>query len=206
MTIEELQTHIDRNPRSPLFARLADEYLRAQRYDDALELCINGLQLFPDYATANLVIARCLVEKNDPATALSHLQVVLRTYPDNGVLKALYRAWEEQTAFAPPEQSIPQEPEAPAPEQISPQETVQSGETEVPPQVAETAKEEEDFSLDDVPIVSVTLAEIYATQGAYEAAIAMYRKLQRQKPQQAKEFEKKIEELRQKMKEGLQGT
>jgi len=189
MTFEQLQDHMRDNPRSPLFARLADEYYRRREFDEAIQLCINGLQIYPDYATAHIVMARCLAEKNDIPSALSYLEVALRAYPDNAMLLTLRQQWEKQSSA---------NKEQPAQPKTQP-----AKQTVAPP--IEREKSEE-FVLDDVPIVSATLAEIYAAQGAYEAAIAMYRKLQRQKPQQAKEFEKKIEELRQKMKEGLQGT
>lgn len=187
MTVEQLQEYMRDNPRSSLFARLADEYYRRRQFDEAVQLCINGLQVYPEYATAHIVIARCLVEKNDIPSALSYLQVALRTYPDNAVLATLRRKWEQLSSTI--LQAQPPRRENKPPERSTPAATKE-----------ETG--EEHFVLDDVPIVSATLAEIYAAQGAYEAAIAMYRKLQRQKPQQSKQFEKKIEELRQKMQEG----
>lgn len=189
MTFEQLQDHVNRNPRSPLFARLADEYYRRRQFDEALQLCINGLQVYPDYTTAHIVMARCLAEKNDISSAISYLQVALRANPDNAMLVSLYKQWGGERYTSSGEHAPPQAPPKPV-ERVVP--------------TSEHTKAE-NFVLDDVPIVSATLAEIYATQGAYEAAIAMYRKLQRQRPQQAEQYEKKIRELQERLKEGTQG-
>lgn len=191
MTTEHLQEQLARNSRSPLFARLADEYLRSQRTDEALKLCLDGLQYFPDYATAHIVVARCLAQKGDLPTALSHLDVALRMYQGNSTLTVLYNEWVNRIASNP---ALRDGAKGAHPPKLPPQSTDPANST-----ISEMTGESDAGGLDDVPIVSVTLAEIYATQGAYEAAIAMYRKLQQQKPQQAMQFEAKIQELKEKI-------
>ena len=44
-------------------------------------------------------------------------------------------------------------------------------------------------------IVTVTLAEIYASQGEYSAAIDAYRRLSQQRPAEARRYERRIGEL-----------
>lgn len=179
MTLEYLQEYVLKNPRSALFARLADEYLKAQNTDRALNVCLNGLQYYPDYSTAHVVVARCLARKGDIAGALSHIEQALRRYPGNAVLVELRNQWTELLGGA----ARPGSQWRPVVEQKNPA----------------PAEVEGEYSVDDMPFVSATLAEIYAAQGAYEAAITMYRKLQQQKPNQSAQFEKKIGELKEKI-------
>lgn len=202
MTIEQLQGHLARNLHSSLFARLADGFRRTQRTDEGLSLCLEGLQYFPDYATAHIIAARCLAQRGDLAGALSHFDVALRSYPDNPTLTELYNDWVNRLATSSPK--LQREPKQQVPEDgyIPGKTTDTPVDSRLTSPRPRSIEDDSSGVLDDVPIVSVTLAEIYAMQGAYEAAIAMYRKLQQQKPNQAKQFETKIQELKGKISQG----
>src|SRR5262249_10266287 len=52
-------------------------YRKAGLIDNAVELCQNGLKLHPDYVSAYIVYARCLVDKKDDAAALGVFKQVL---------------------------------------------------------------------------------------------------------------------------------
>ncbi|SRR5712692_3362101 len=204
MTVKELEARVHDHPQSPLFARLAEEYLRSRRVHDAFRLCEEGLRLFPEYTTAHLVAAGCFAQRSEFQYALHHIDVAIDRLPENRVLAKLRDGWLEKYRRAQGEKGLSktQEPRTTpldelagklkTVERITPKSDTRSPSSVIPG---------DERILEDAPIVSVTLAEIYATQGAYEAAIAMYRKLQRQKPQRAEQFEGKIRELEEKLRQ-----
>jgi cytochrome c-type biogenesis protein CcmH/NrfG len=63
--IEKLEARYRDNPKGRNFAPLADAYRKAGLIDNAVELCQTGLKLHPDYVSAYIVYARCLVDKKD---------------------------------------------------------------------------------------------------------------------------------------------
>ncbi len=56
---------------------MADAYRKAGLIDNAIDLCQNGLKLHPDYVSAYIVYARCLVDKKDDGAALGVFKQVL---------------------------------------------------------------------------------------------------------------------------------
>ncbi|HVH69097.1 MAG TPA: tetratricopeptide repeat protein [Gemmatimonadales bacterium] len=81
--IEKLEKRWAENPKGRNFAPLADAYRKAGELDRALELCKAGLDLHPDYVSAHIVYARCLIDqKNDPG-ASEVFQKVLTLDPEN---------------------------------------------------------------------------------------------------------------------------
>ncbi|HTK81261.1 MAG TPA: tetratricopeptide repeat protein [Bacteroidota bacterium] len=104
-------------PASPLFARLAQEYLTAGRTEDAKQLCITGLQVYPSYATAHLVLAKCYHADSNVEKALESLQDARSLLPDSSYLSTLHEQWSGVTATALPEpESKAAEPAPPPPE------------------------------------------------------------------------------------------
>ncbi|MBI5022175.1 MAG: hypothetical protein HZB59_12130 [Ignavibacteriales bacterium] len=59
LTLEQLEQRLHRQPFSPLFARLAYEYLNQNRVEEAKQLCAKGLGLYPNYSTAQLILELC---------------------------------------------------------------------------------------------------------------------------------------------------
>ncbi len=62
--IERLAEKLRRDPKSRIFAQLADAYRKANMIDEALDVLKNGLDLHPNYATAHLVLSRCYLDKH----------------------------------------------------------------------------------------------------------------------------------------------
>jgi len=75
--IDKLEARYRDNPKGRNFAPLADAYRKAGLIDNAVELCQNGIKLHPDYVSAYIVYARCLVDKKDDAAALGVFKQVL---------------------------------------------------------------------------------------------------------------------------------
>jgi tetratricopeptide (TPR) repeat protein len=81
--IEKLEKRWAENPKGRNFAPLADAYRKAGELDRALELCTAGLELHPDYVSAHIVLARCLIDQKNDAGASAVFQKVLALDPEN---------------------------------------------------------------------------------------------------------------------------
>jgi tetratricopeptide (TPR) repeat protein len=99
--MKSLEQRLAQEPQSPLFARLADCYLRAGRANDALRLCDDGLALYPFYTTAHLVKAKVLNQLGMTAEARHAYEVVQEFLPTNEsvarLISSIKPAPEEQT-------------------------------------------------------------------------------------------------------------
>ncbi len=143
MTVEQLETKLARRPQSPLFARLAELYLSDGRTAEAKELCRSGLEQYPSYLTAYLVLAQCYANERDYRTALSALGRARGIAPHSEAIDDLQKEWEKhlsgETASAPP---------AAAAEAVE----------EPPPAGEVTAPAEEDFApLDELPPLDIVV-------------------------------------------------
>src|SRR2546429_6657935 len=81
--IDKLEARFRDNPKGRNFAPLADAYRKAGLIDNAIDLCQNGLKLHPDYVSAYIVYARCLVDKKDDPSALGVFEKVLELDGEN---------------------------------------------------------------------------------------------------------------------------
>ncbi len=81
LAIRRYEERLARDPGSLAFAPLADAHRRAGRPGEAIRLCREGLERFPDYATARLILAKALVDGGDPEAALAEVRVILQGNP-----------------------------------------------------------------------------------------------------------------------------
>jgi Tetratricopeptide repeat len=81
--IEELRRRVQSDPTSIAFAALAEEYRRAGRYEEAIEVCRSGLTRHPAYISARVTLGRALLEVNKLDEAASELEQVLKIAPEN---------------------------------------------------------------------------------------------------------------------------
>lgn len=70
-------------PQSPLFARLADLYLRRGKVERALALCQEGCRRFPHYPTGYLILGKCYEAQGQLEEARSATDQALRLDPEN---------------------------------------------------------------------------------------------------------------------------
>ncbi len=85
---EDLQNLIDRfsqSPESRLFAPLADVYRKQGDVDRAIQLCEEGLERFPDYASAHVILGKCFYDKGATERARGEFQRVLELDQENMV-------------------------------------------------------------------------------------------------------------------------
>jgi tetratricopeptide (TPR) repeat protein len=75
--LETLESRLRDNPKSLLFARLADAYLAQGKIDDGMILCTEGVKYHPYYSTGYFVLAKAHLLKKEYDKAESMLKKVL---------------------------------------------------------------------------------------------------------------------------------
>lgn len=206
------------NNNSPLFARIADGYIKNFEFNKAAEILENGLKLFPDYVTANLLYAICLanLQKLDEAKSLIEKTSAIL---DSEETKLFYMNKIDEIAFG---KGIPKNLSS---------ELINEAETKIDTSIDEeltesTAKQDEDDleqlvqklegtkinlkpenASENIPedsmiseenslgksLVSETLAKIYLNQGNYSEALSLYRNLIEIQPERSKYYQSQID-------------
>ena len=116
--IEELKRRVQSDPASIAFAALAEEYRRAQRFEEAIETCTAGLIRHPSYLSAHVTLGRALIEVGRLEDARNELAYVLKLAPENlaairGLAEIHDRLGDESHETQQPAESQPPEPSAP---------------------------------------------------------------------------------------------
>jgi tetratricopeptide (TPR) repeat protein len=75
------EERLARDPSSLAFAQLADLYRKVGRTEDAIALCRQGLARYPQYTTARLILARTLVADGRLDEALAEIRTILEATP-----------------------------------------------------------------------------------------------------------------------------
>src|SRR5688572_13199261 len=81
--IEELREKYERDPASKLFLQLAEEYRKANRFDEAIQVCQAGLKKHPTYTSARMTLARSLAGAKRTEEAKAEFEKVIAAVPDN---------------------------------------------------------------------------------------------------------------------------
>ena len=81
-TINFLRKKLEKNPKSILFARLADFYLKQKRIKEALELCTRGIENNPDYITGDYILAKIYLTMGDHEKAETQFKKVISHLKD----------------------------------------------------------------------------------------------------------------------------
>ena len=81
--IERCQAKLAADPHSLAFAQLADAHRRQGRLDEAIQICQEGLNRTPNYASAYMVLGRAQQEKGDLLAAREAFQWVLQIDPES---------------------------------------------------------------------------------------------------------------------------
>ncbi len=89
--IRRMQTMVKAHPLSPLFARLADGYLEAGDPERALQVCLEGLKNYPEYASAHVVLAKIYLAFRRYHDARESLKRSLDLLPTSMGAAELYR-------------------------------------------------------------------------------------------------------------------
>ena len=107
--IAKFEKAFRRDPDSPLFARLADLYLKDGDIEHALELCEKGCATFPEYSTGFVVLSKCYEKQGNVEKAREAMGHVLRLDPENpGGYKRLSDLFQQLGVFPLALQSLQQ--------------------------------------------------------------------------------------------------
>ena len=98
--IEQFTQKLVADPKSRVFAQLADAYRKAGMIDEAIETAKKGMEHHPAYATAHLILGRCYLEKQMYALAREEFEATIKNDPQNLVgYKLLAGTYEKQNMF-----------------------------------------------------------------------------------------------------------
>ncbi|MES2965982.1 MAG: tetratricopeptide repeat protein [Bdellovibrionota bacterium] len=81
--VERYQLELARDPKSRVFAPLAEAYRKMGLVEEAKRICMRGTQFHPDFAGGHVAFAKVLIDAKDFAQALPHLEKAARLSPDN---------------------------------------------------------------------------------------------------------------------------
>ena len=81
--IDDLRRRVEQDPGSIAFAQLAEEYRRAGRPSEAVEVARAGLALHPGYPSARVTLGRALIELGQLDEGQAELEAVLAQTPEN---------------------------------------------------------------------------------------------------------------------------
>lgn len=81
--IKRFEKLIRQNPNSPLLVRLASIYLEIGDVEKAMTLCNRAIRKYPNYSTAHLLMAKCLIHIKSYSKAIDELNRVLEILPDS---------------------------------------------------------------------------------------------------------------------------
>ena len=77
------------DPRSRVFAPLAEAYRKAGLLDEAIEICRDGIRQHPNFIGGKVALARALFDKGDYENTAKELELVVVEAPDNLVAQKL---------------------------------------------------------------------------------------------------------------------
>lgn len=198
-------------PRSHVFAPLADACRKAGMLEEALEICARGVEDHPRYASGYVVQGKCLYDAGRGQDAEAAFDRVLQLDPKNlvalkylGIIHAergesgqAREYFEHILALDPDNREIRSRfDDVRTPVQASPEIRTTIPEIDgtpveekVPllPEVEDEAFEGEPITLRDESVTSdeiatMTLADIYASQGYTSRALKIYREVQKRQP------------------------
>ena len=210
--------------RSPWFARVASGYLVKGEAAAVLKICLEGSSQFPRYSTGNLILGKCYQALGRHIEALLEFRKVLKVFPDNRTVRALVEGEEEREregfrtfveAHAGElkgkdsltfETFVADDPPADANSVELLVRQLQGAKRIVPVDVGPAGEAgAQQTGGSSSRIVTPTLAEIYASQREFKAAIEAYKALQEQRPEEAGRYRKRIAELEDLLKSQMAG-
>lgn len=77
------------NPRSRVFAPLAEAYRKSGLVDEAIEICQEGLSYYPNFISGIVALARSLFDKGLYKKSISELEKVVSEVPDNYLVQKI---------------------------------------------------------------------------------------------------------------------
>ncbi len=202
--IERLEAYYNKNKsESVYFYPLALLYFKSKQNDKAYQILIDGLQRYPRYALALVLIGRILIEEGNYDAAVAYLETAANIQKTN--VKALELLAESYEHLGKTKEAVDvyekllkiEEKEQYKDKLLKLSQMVQPPEEDVEKIVEEMDSEpdipkielEETEEGEEEEEVTVTLAKLYEKQGYIEDAIDVYKKILKKEPdnEEAKE-------------------
>ncbi len=87
--LEKYLKEYQENPRSRVFAPLAEAYRKSGLIDEAMDICREGLEYHPNFTSGIVALARCYFDKALYTAAIKELEKVVSEVPDNYLAQKL---------------------------------------------------------------------------------------------------------------------
>lgn len=87
--IERYQLLYEQNPKSKIFAPLAEGYRKMGLLSEGLEIARTGVSLHPDFSGGRVALARLLLDQGSEQEAVIHLQKAVELSPENILAQSL---------------------------------------------------------------------------------------------------------------------
>jgi tetratricopeptide (TPR) repeat protein len=176
--IRLLQERYEKAPDSRIFAPLADAFRKNGEVDRAIELCEKGLEGYPDYASAHVILGKCFYDKGATERSRAEFERVVEIDPENMVaLKfmgdILMSEGDRDEAISHYRRILSIDPTN---EEVSGK--LEGLENEFREKEIDLGKEETVTKAGQPSeLATMTLAGIYAAQGYYNKALKIYREI-----------------------------
>lgn len=87
--VERYQLILEADPKSKVFAPLAEAYRNMGLHKEALQICIQGVQYHPDFSGGRVALARLLIDEGNLKSAIDHLQRAIEISTENVLAQIL---------------------------------------------------------------------------------------------------------------------
>lgn len=174
------------NRSTPLFVRKANTELEKNNIEKAIEILNNGLNRYPNYAAAHILLGKAY-------TKLGNYSTALKAYKKGSEILNLPKTYEyylSELNLLQANKTLKNEQTIPLEDNFVIDKSTFKG---------EAPKVEEESPVSDNMIVSDTMAQIYSAQGEYKEAIKIYNKLIEKNPDKKELYTSKIEILKKKL-------
>ncbi|MDO5577568.1 MAG: hypothetical protein Q4F84_10860, partial [Fibrobacter sp.] len=84
-SVEIFEERLKKNPNSWVFSRLADAYREEGDFPKAIEVCLNGLQIHPEYVTGRLILGNCYLRQENYDQAMDEFKKICTVDRQNRV-------------------------------------------------------------------------------------------------------------------------
>ena len=81
--IEKYQIMLQRDPKSQVFAPLAEAYRKLGLMEEAFQICVKGTKYNPHFAGGHIAFAKILMARNELKTAEKELEQAVQLSPEN---------------------------------------------------------------------------------------------------------------------------
>jgi tetratricopeptide (TPR) repeat protein len=81
--MERYQILLEKDPRSQVFAPLAEAYRKMGLIEEAFRICVRGVQYHPHFSGGRIALAKVLLDRENKIGALQELQKAVDISPDN---------------------------------------------------------------------------------------------------------------------------